>query len=157
MLEQYQQERIKLIKDVLPLFGDNFILKDGTALSLYYGLNRCSEDIDLDARTNNMNFINKLKRHKDFKSWDITIKKDTPTVFRVMINYGANSPFGAYPLKIEVSNKNKHNLQNKILNTVKVEKVNVYDIDDTDPIWVVLAANTALFTKSLESIFHSTL
>ena len=65
MLEQYQKDRVKLIKEILPYLGDTFVLKGGTALSLYYGLNRYSEDIDLDCTTNNMNFINKLKRHKD--------------------------------------------------------------------------------------------
>ena len=35
------------MKSILPYFGDNFVLKGGTALSLYYGLNRYSEDIDI--------------------------------------------------------------------------------------------------------------
>ena len=47
MLEKYQEDRINLMKSILPYFGDNFILKGGTALSLYYGLNRYSEDIDI--------------------------------------------------------------------------------------------------------------
>jgi predicted nucleotidyltransferase component of viral defense system len=61
MLEKYQEDRINLMKSILPYFGDNFVLKGGTALSLYYGLNRYSEDLDFDAKSNNMNFINKLK------------------------------------------------------------------------------------------------
>ena len=64
MLEQYQKDRVKLIKEILPYLGDTFVLKGGTALSLYYGLNRYSEDIDLDCTTNNMNFINKLSAIK---------------------------------------------------------------------------------------------
>ena len=44
MLEQYQKDRVKLIKEILPYLGDTFVLKGGTALSLYYGLNRYSED-----------------------------------------------------------------------------------------------------------------
>jgi len=76
MLEQYQKNRIQLIQNILPYFGDNFVLKGGTALSLYYGLNRYSEDLDFDAKSNNMNFINKLKNHKDFKNWNINIKKE---------------------------------------------------------------------------------
>ena len=47
MLEKYQEDRINLMKSILPYFGDNFVLKGGTALSLYYGLNRYSEDIDI--------------------------------------------------------------------------------------------------------------
>ena len=107
MLEQYQKERLELIKEILPYFGENFVLKGGTALSLYYGLNRYSEDIDLDCTTNNMNFISKLKRHKNFSKWNINIKKDTDTVFRAMIDYSATSHYGSYPLKIEVSSRNK--------------------------------------------------
>lgn len=47
MLEKYQEDRINLMKSILPYFGDNFVLKGGTALSLYHGLNRYSEDIDI--------------------------------------------------------------------------------------------------------------
>lgn len=130
MLENYQKERLELIKELLPLFGDNFVLKGGTALSLYYGLNRYSEDLDFDAKTNNMNFINKLKIHKNFKSWNITIKKDTDIVFRAMLDYKAFSHLGAYPLKIEVSNRNKHFLQNNALKYRTINGVNVYDIDE---------------------------
>lgn len=39
-----------------------------------------------------MNILNKLKMHKNFKNWTINIKKDTETVFRVMIDYGSQSP-----------------------------------------------------------------
>ena len=106
MLEKYQEDRINLMKSILPYFGDNFVLKGGTALSLYYGLNRYSEDLDFDAKSNNMNFINKLKNHKDFKNWNINIKKDTDTVFRAMIDYKAKSHLGDYPLKIDHGNIN---------------------------------------------------
>ena len=130
MLEQYQKDRVKLIKEILPYLGDTFVLKGGTALSLYYGLNRYSEDIDLDCTTNNMNFINKLKRHKDFSNWNINIKKDTDTVFRAMIDYGATSHYGSYPLKIEVSSRNKDLLRSKTLNFENINGVNVYCVDE---------------------------
>lgn len=130
MLEQYQKDRVELIKEILPYFGDNFVLKGGTALSLYYGLNRYSEDIDLDCTSNNMNFINKLKRHKNFSKWSISIKKDTDTVFRAMIDYGATSHYGSYPLKIEVSSRNKDLLRSKILKYENFGGVNVYLVDE---------------------------
>ncbi|MDY2999661.1 nucleotidyl transferase AbiEii/AbiGii toxin family protein [Campylobacter hyointestinalis] len=130
MLEQYQKDRVELIKEILPYFGDNFVLKGGTALSLYYGLNRYSEDVDLDCTTNNMNFINKLKRHKDFGKWNINIKKDTDTVFRAMIDYGATSHYGSYPLKIEVSSRNKDLLRSNILKYENIKGVNVYSVDE---------------------------
>lgn len=130
MLEKYQEDRINLMKSILPYFGDNFVLKGGTALSLYYGLNRYSEDLDFDAKSNNMNFINKLKNHKDFKNWNINIKKDTDTVFRAMIDYKAKSHLGDYPLKIEVSNRNKIFLQTNSLKYENIDRVNVYSIDE---------------------------
>lgn len=129
-MPDYQEERLKIIQEILPLLGDNFVLKGGTALKLYYGLDRYSEDIDLDCKSSNMNFLNKLKLHKNFKSWVINIKKHTQTVFRVMIDYGSQSPMGAYPLKIEVSNRNKDAIRNNLLKTQKIANVNVYNIDE---------------------------
>lgn len=130
LMLEYQEDRLKIIQEILPLLGDNFILKGGTALKLFYGLDRYSEDIDLDCKSSNMDFLNKLKKHKDFKKWIINIKKSTEMVFRVMIDYGSQSPEGAYPLKIEVSNRNKEALRNNILKTKKVGDVNVYDVDE---------------------------
>lgn len=57
MLEEYQQERINFIKELLPFFANKFVLKGGTALNLYYGLNRYSEDLDFDSKNNNMNLL----------------------------------------------------------------------------------------------------
>lgn len=37
MLE-YQEDRLKIIQEILPLLGDNFVLKGGTALKLFVGL-----------------------------------------------------------------------------------------------------------------------
>lgn len=130
MYEIYQKQRLDFIKEILPLLGENFILKGGTALNLYYNLDRFSEDIDLDCKSNNMNFINKLKYHKDFKKWHINIKKDTDMVFRAMIDYGAKSHLGDYPLKIEVSTRNKQFLQNHILQYNNINGVQVYHIDE---------------------------
>ena len=129
-MQKYQEERLTLIKEILPLLGENFVLKGGTALKLYYGLDRYSEDIDLDCKSSNMNFINRLKKHQSFKNWKINIKKSTDTVFRAMIDYGSQSPQGAYPLKIEVSNRNKDALRNNFLKTINVANVNVYDIEE---------------------------
>lgn len=130
MLMPYQEERIKLMKEILPLFGDKYVLKGGTALFLYYGLDRYSEDLDFDCLTNNMDFTKRLIKHKDFKNWDISIKKNTDTVFRAMINYQANSSLGEYPLKIEVSSRNSIFLKNKNLEYKNINGVNVYDIKE---------------------------
>lgn len=128
-MEKYQIERINLIKEILPMLGDNFILKGGTALTLFYGCNRFSEDIDLDAKTNNMNFIDKLK-NPHYDTWNISVKKDTPTVFRAMIDYGAKSDKGDYPLKIEVSSRNAQFLSKGLMKYTKIDGVNIYDISE---------------------------
>lgn len=130
LMLEYQKDRLRIIQEILPLLGDNFVLKGGTALKLYYGLDRYSEDIDLDCKSSNMNFLNKLKMHKNFKTWTITIKKDTEMVFRATIDYGAQSSRGAYPLKVEVSNRNKEALRNNLLKVKKVANVNVYDVEE---------------------------
>lgn len=130
MLENYQKARIEIIKKVLCALNDNFVLKGGTALSLYYGLNRYSEDIDLDAKSSNMHVAKLLKANKNFKDYNITIKKDTDTVFRAMLDYGEQSHLGNYPLKIEVSNRNKTFLQQGILTYTNIGGVNVYNISE---------------------------
>lgn len=128
MLEKYQQERLQFIGEILPLFAPRFVLKGGTALSLFYGLNRYSEDLDFDVSNDNTNFINCLKSHRNFSKWNINVKKNTELVFRAMIDYGGTSALGSYPLKIEVSSRNKVLLQNGALRYVQKNGVNVYDI-----------------------------
>lgn len=130
MYENYQKERIDIIKKVLRSLSDNFVLKGGTALSLYYGLNRYSEDIDLDSKSNNMDIAKMLKSNRDFRDCNITIKKNTDTVFRVMLDYGGQSHLGNYPLKIEVSNRNKIFLQQGALTYTNIDGVNVYNISE---------------------------
>lgn len=132
MLEIYQEDRIKLMKEILPLFSENFILKGGTALSLFYGLNRYSEYLDFDCISQNMNFIKNLKTHKNFKEWKITIQKDTEFVFKAIIDYGVTSHFGNYPLKIEVSGRERNRLRllkDKNAFYQNINGVNVYNID----------------------------
>ena len=130
MYENYQKERIDIIKKVLRSLSDNFVLKGGTALSLYYGLNRYSEDIDLDSKSNNMDIAKMLKSNRDFRDCNITIKKNTDTVFRVMLDYCGQSHLGNYPLKIEVSNRNKIFLQQGALTYTNIYGVNVYNISE---------------------------
>jgi len=45
-MKNWKEDRLKIIKEILPALGDNFYLKGGTALLFYYGLDRFSEDID---------------------------------------------------------------------------------------------------------------
>lgn len=74
------------------------VLKGGTSLMLCYGLDRFSEDIDLDVTDRRIclhEFVNLFcVRH----GISYRIAKDTDTVKRYMLHYGGNKP-----LKVEVS------------------------------------------------------
>mgnify|MGYP000899467515 CR=1 FL=1 len=128
-MKEWQKDRIDKIKKILPKLGENYVLKGGTALLLYYGLDRFSEDVDLDSISGNMNILNKLKTIGQNK-WNMIIKKDTETVFRVMVDYGATNNYGDYPLKIEISSRNKKFLQSKIYDYKNIAGVNVYSLEE---------------------------
>lgn len=129
MFETYQVERLNLMKEILRLVGDNFIFKGGTALRFYYGLDRYSEDLDFDTISNNMDIIKRIKSHKDFKNWQIYEKKISETSNRFTIDYGATTPLGKYPLKIDISGRNKMLLRDKQLSYSKIDGVCVYNIE----------------------------
>ena len=93
---------------------------------IYYGLDRFSEDIDLDSFSDTINIYNKIKDNK----WSINLKKNTDVVYRVMLDYGDKNNFGNYPLKIEVSSRNKKLLKSKSLKYSNIDGVNVYDLDE---------------------------
>lgn len=75
----------------------NFILKGGTSLMLCYGLDRFSEDIDLDD-LNSVNIIPFVDRFCENLGIVYMVAEDDNTVKRCMINYG-----GEKLLKVEVS------------------------------------------------------
>ena len=77
-------------------------LKGGTALLLCYGLDRFSEDIDLDGRKK-LNLQSRLGAvlSNVTTEHDIRIVKDTDTVQRIKIRY--KTPVATGNLKIEVS------------------------------------------------------
>ena len=77
-------------------------LKGGTALLLCYGLDRFSEDIDLDGRKK-LNLQSRLGAvlSRVTTEHDIRIVKDTDTVQRIKIRY--KTPVATANLKIEVS------------------------------------------------------
>lgn len=135
----YQKERIELIRQLLPQFGEEYVLKGGTALMLYYGLDRFSEDIDLDSY-GEMNMLDKIK-NPGYEKWNVRIVKDIPTVFRVLIDYGAKSDLGDYPLKIEISSRNTKMLKNNLFKINSIEGVKVYDISELVNIKVATFGN----------------
>ncbi|GAB1825336.1 nucleotidyl transferase AbiEii/AbiGii toxin family protein [Turicimonas sp. TL08] len=80
---------------------DQFILKGGTALSRCYGLDRFSEDIDLDGHKQDIKEL--TRRFCDRFGFTMRVAKDTSTVKRCLIDYGGLEK----PLKIEVSYRNQ--------------------------------------------------
>lgn len=79
-----------------------YVLKGGTALSLCYGLNRFSEDIDLDCAgrgSRTSRFFRELLAVADREGFHLRPAKDTATTGRAFLDYGNTGR----PLKIEVS------------------------------------------------------
>jgi len=81
-------------------------LKGGTALLLCYGLDRFSEDIDLDSEKsfNLENTIKEASKKLDIVIDSINVPKDTETTKRYKVHYN-----GDMYLKIETSFRNKIN------------------------------------------------
>lgn len=100
--------------------SNSFILKGGTALAKCYNLNRFSEDIDLDARKENI--IHHVQSFCKQNNYSVRVAKDTAIVKRCLVNYGNYEK----PLKIEVSYRN----QNISADTIKnINGIQVYSID----------------------------
>lgn len=100
--------------------SDDFILKGGTALMTCYGLDRFSEDIDLDGTKKTIgSIVDDFCRKKEYS---YRIAKDTDTVKRYMINYGNEGR----PLKVEVSFRKRVIDPNEV---DKIQGINVYKIN----------------------------
>lgn len=130
-LKEYEKERIEVMEKVLLKLSDNFVLKGGTGLLFGYNLNRFSEDIDLDVINPKKNIKNEITNLKiEGYNLNISIKKDTSTTFRVMIDYGgkrSDYPEGLneYKLKLEVSLRTKGITEKdyRTVNGIKVYKI----------------------------------
>ncbi|MEG0360625.1 MAG: nucleotidyl transferase AbiEii/AbiGii toxin family protein [Longicatena sp.] len=98
----------------------DFILKGGTALMVCYGLDRFSEDIDLDSTNKNIE-----KYVDDFckaNNYMYRKAKDTNTTKRFQIHHSENMK----PLKVEILYRQKQidETKTEILNGVCVYKIN---------------------------------
>lgn len=116
-----QQEHKGLIERFLLYINaqdSQYVLKGGTALMECYGLDRFSEDIDLDGRGGSIaKYVDHFAKKEGIS---YTTKKDTDTVKRFMLHTGEDT------LKIEVSYRSRH------IDPETVHKVNgiqVYVID----------------------------
>lgn len=99
----WRQAHEKIMVAYLQLLNketDQFILKGGTALARCYGLDRFSEDIDLDGQKQDIKEI--TRRFCDQFGLTLRVAKDTALVKRCLIDYGNPNK----PLKVEVSYRN---------------------------------------------------
>ena len=122
-MTDWREPHGKVMADFMDWLNKNtgsFILKGGTALYLCYGLDRFSEDIDLDGRTKGL---------KDFVSgfceaygYSFRVAKETDTVERCMVNYGNEGK----PLKIEASYRRREIGEDE---TQLVDGILVYKIE----------------------------
>ncbi len=104
-LSQKKKYRLKLMVSILKGLVDTpLVLKGGTALFLGYGLTRFSEDLDFDSSVK-LNLIPRIKKSipYDIDIDNISVKKDTQTVSRYIVNYSIPSMNESASLKIEIS------------------------------------------------------
>lgn len=127
-LTQWQKQRIHVMETILPTLGSDYILKGGTALMFFYHLDRFSDDIDLDARGSMIKAEKSIQYIAGQNGWKYRITKNTDTVFRMMIDYGGKNDLGDYPLKLEISGRNKNWLNNGLLETKEINGIYVYDL-----------------------------
>lgn len=103
-LASWQIEHEKVIANFLSYLNkqtDQFVLKGGTALRQCYGLDRFSEDIDLDCTKQRITEI--LRRYCAEHGFSYRLAKDTQSVCRCFLHYGDVPK----DLKIEVSYRRK--------------------------------------------------
>jgi len=119
-----QQLRRQLIKDFLDFLNscsDLFVLKGGTALMMCYGLDRFSEDIDLDMLSSDKTVMqNILQKYCSKTGYTFRTAKQTNTTERYILHYDDTQT-----LKIEVSHR-------KVASKKNIKQINgiqVYDID----------------------------
>ena len=117
----------KLIGDFLislNRYTDSFILKGGTAMARCYGLDRFSEDIDLDGYKQDIgSFVKAFCATYGYKFREA---KNTELVKRYFIYYGNDTK----PLKVEVSYRDKNkSIEERSQITETIGGIKVYSID----------------------------
>ena len=100
----------------------NYILKGGTSLMLCYGLDRFSEDIDLDAFNTKEGIEPFVQEFCKSYKYTYRVAKNTETVKRYMIHYGSDKP-----LKVEISYRRSKISQTEVTN---INNILVYTIEN---------------------------
>lgn len=117
-----REEQCNVMKSVLQFINkydkQTSILKGGTALMFGYHLDRFSEDIDLDSTNRNLGKI--INEFCNIHSYGFSIKKDTQTVKRYMIEFKPGKK-----IKVEISYRNKElsSQDYEIFDGIKIYKI----------------------------------
>ena len=101
-----------------------YVLKGGTALMTCYGLDRFSEDIDLDS-TDREAIYDIVSDFCQEYNYAFRVAKDTDSVKRFMIHYDDDTT-SAHPLKIEISYRRR---EISPMQTLKINGIQTYNID----------------------------
>ena len=103
----------------------HYILKGGTSLMECYGLDRMSEDIDLDS-TDKETIRTVLEKFCKDRGYSYNVNKDTDTVKRFMVHYQKDEGLEANPLKVEVSYRRREISHDEFC---EINGITVYNID----------------------------
>lgn len=125
-MEKWQDKHRSVIKSFLQELNQKssyYVLKGGTALMECYGLDRFSEDIDLDS-IDSQNIRNIIEKYCDSNGYKYRIAKDTNTTLRYFIHYDENNTIQK-PLKIEISFRNSFSMAECIV----INQVLTYKLD----------------------------
>ena len=123
----WKEQHVVVIADFLNHLNkqtSDFVLKGGTSLLMCYGLDRFSEDIDLDSTLQHSNVIKKaVASFCEFYGYTFRTAMDMDTVKQYMIDYGNEN---SKKLKVEVSFRKKQIDRSEY---TKINGITVYSID----------------------------
>ena len=119
----------EIAQEVTAATKGTHVLKGGAALLLGYKSTRFTQDMDFDAKQA-VSLEAPIRRAAEkigITINKITLKKDTETTQRYMIDYGETRPNGPNPLKIECSLRRKE--QNQGENIIEKDGIRIYTIE----------------------------